>query len=382
MSDYAAVLSQHRRSMREIVGRHRGFEVDTQGDAFFVVFERASDAIRAAREATSELESEGPVTVRVGIHTGEPTRSEEGYVGIDVHVAARIAASGSGGQILISRQTRELVPSESVRDLGMHRLKDVGEVQLFQAGDGDFPPVRSIGRSNVVPPPDPPVGRDRELAELRSLVEGGARLVTLTGVGGIGKTTVARALAAGMRDRFPDGVWFADLSAVRTADLVESAVAGLIGSPAGVTEQLRGSTALLVLDNFEQVLEAASMVGGWLEQCPRLVVVVTSRESLRLSSEREYPLAPLEEAMAVALFTARARSSLPQFRADEAELRTLCRRLDGIPLALELAAARVKLLTPAQLLVKAGRTVLVADRRCSRPARASAHARGHRCVEP
>ncbi|MGH3139576.1 MAG: ATP-binding protein [Gaiellales bacterium] len=349
---YEWLLAEHRRAVREIVARHDGMEVDTQGDAFFLVFRRASDAVAAARDVVGASGEDEPVRVRIGVHTGAPARVEEGYVGIDVHVAARIAAAGSGGQILLSRQTRGLVPDEPVRDLGAHRLKDVGEVQLYQCGHADFPPVRSLGRSNLQPPREPLVGRVAELDDLQSLVEGGARLVTLTGAGGIGKTTLARRLAAGLADRFVDGVWFADLSAVAAADLVEPEVATLVGAHAGVADHVQAGDVLLVLDNFEQVLDAAPIVGGWLERCPGLVLVVTSRESLRLSGEHEYPLTPLDDTTAVELFVARARAVVPRFEENADELLQLCRRLEGIPLALELAAARVKLLTPGQLITR------------------------------
>jgi predicted ATPase len=346
---YRHLLSEHRRQVRAIAARHGGVEVDTQGDAFFLVFRRASDALSAAADVVADG---APPPVRIGVHTGEPSRTEEGYVGMDVHLAARIAASGSGGQILLSRTTRELVPDQILRDLGVHRLKDVGEVHLYQCGEVDFPPVRSIGRSAVVTPLQPPLGRDRELAELRALVFDGARLVTLIGAGGIGKTTVARALAAGLGDRFPDGVWFVDLSALSAADLVEPAVAATIGSHAGVVERLEGSSALIVLDNLEHVLDAAPAVADWLARCPGLVVLATSREGLRLSVEREYALAPLDDGTAVELFRRRARVQASRFEADEDDLVRLCRRLDCIPLAVELAAARVKSLTVGQLLAR------------------------------
>jgi predicted ATPase len=348
---YAALLADHRRVIRDAIARHDGAEVDTQGDAFFIAFARASDAVAAAREVVSGMEQAGPVRVRIGIHTAEPVLTEESYVGLDVHLAARIAAGGHGGQILVSQQTRDLVDASDLHDLGLHRLKDVGEVRLFQVGDDEFPPVRSMGRNTVAAPSQPPLGRDRELAELRALVEGGqTRLITITGPGGIGKTTLARSLAADLTDRFGDGLWFADLSATNAADQVEAQVAAAIGSHGGVADHLRGRNSLLVLDNFEQVMEAASSVAGWLDACAHLVVVVTSREVLRLRAEHEYPLAPLGSEAAVALFDARARAVSPQFRADRRELERLCERLDGMPLALELAATRTRTLTAEQLI--------------------------------
>jgi predicted ATPase len=346
---YGGLLADHRERVRAITARHGGQEVDTQGDAFFIVFRRASDAVTAARDIVA---LGGAVPVRIGMHTGEPSRTAEGYVGMDVHLASRIAASGSGGQILLSRATRELVPAQAVRDLGVHRLKDVGDVHLYQHGEADFPPIRSLGRGNIVRPAEPPLGRQRELTELRALVLDGARLVTLTGAGGIGKTTVARALASELDDRFPDGLWFVDLSAVSAPDLVEPAVAATVGSHAGVVERLHGSSALLVLDNLEQVLDVAPSIGQWLTRCPRLVVLATSREGLRLSVERQYPLAPLDEGTAVELFRRRGRTVAPQFDANESDLLPLCRRLDCIPLAVELAAARVRSLTTGQLLAR------------------------------
>jgi predicted ATPase len=347
---YAALLADHRRVIREAAARHDGAEVDTQGDAFFIAFARASDALAAAREVVTGLQT-GPVRVRIGIHTGEPVLTEEGYVGLDVHLAARIAAGGHGGQILVSQQTRDLVDAADLHDLGLHRLKDVGEVRLFQVGDDEFPPVRSMGRNTVAAPSQRPVGRNRELAELRALIEGGeTRLITITGPGGIGKTTLARTLAADLTDRFGDGLWFADLSATNAGDQVEAQVAAAICSHGGVVDHLRGRNSLLVLDNFEQVMEAAPSVAGWLDGCASLVVVVTSREVLRLRAEHEYPLAPLGSDAAVALFEARARAVSPQFRADQQELERLCERLDGMPLALELAATRTRTLTPEQLL--------------------------------
>src|SRR5438093_8081925 len=155
---YAEALAEHRRALREAFERHGGVEVDTQGDAFFVAFVRASDALAAAADAQSGLD--GPVRVRMGLHTGEPLLTEEGYVGIDVHRAARIAAVGHGGQVLVSQSTRDLVGADRLRDLGEHRLKDLtAPERIYQLGDGEFPPLKSLNQSNLPVQPTPFVGR-------------------------------------------------------------------------------------------------------------------------------------------------------------------------------------------------------------------------------
>ena len=184
---YADALAEHRRVLRDAFARCGGVEVDTQGDAFFVAFARASDALAAAREAQAGL-SVGPIRVRMGIHTGEPLVTDEGYVGIDVHRAARIAAVGHGGQVLVSQSTRDLIAVDGLRDLGEHRLKDLtAPERIWQLGDGDFPPLKSLNATNLPVASSALIGRERELRQITSLLGDSARLVTLTGPGGTGR---------------------------------------------------------------------------------------------------------------------------------------------------------------------------------------------------
>src|ERR671932_2857568 len=216
---YADALAEHRRVLREAFARHGGVEVDTQGDAFFVAFARASDALAAAREAQAELS--GPIRVRIGVHTGEPLVTDEGYVGGDVHRAARIAAAGHGGQVLVSQSTRELAGADGLRDLGEHRLKDLtAPERIFQLGDGGFPPLKSLNTTNLPVAANALVGREREVRELTSLLSDSVRLVTLTGPGGIGKTRLALQAAAELVDAFPDGVFWVPVAALRDPELV------------------------------------------------------------------------------------------------------------------------------------------------------------------
>ena len=350
---YAEALVDHRQLLRSVFERHDGMEVNTWGDAFFVVFAKASDAVSAAVEAQASLSKAGPVRVRIGIHTGEPNYNEEGYVGIDVHIAARIAAAGHGGQTLISRSTRAFVDPGDLLDLGTHRLKDVGEIGLYQVGDAEFPPVRSLSQTNLPPPVTPLLGRERELAESISLlgVEG-ARLLTITGPGGIGKTSLALEVARELLQAFEDGVWFVDLSPLRDPRLLGATIGAVLGATGELGDHLRGRRTLLLLDNFEQVIDAAGEVSRLLESCPRVAFIVTSREVLRLRGEHEYPVQPLPEGAAIELFRERARSVAPGFDAANEQIAELCRRLEGIPLAIELAAARVKLLSAEQLLAR------------------------------
>jgi predicted ATPase len=372
---YPEVLAEHRRVLRDAFSRHGGVEVDTQGDAFFVAFTRASGAVAAAGEARDAL-ADGPVRVRIGIHTGEPVVTEEGYVGVDVHRAARIAAAGHGGQVVLSQATRALLDAElPLRDLGEHRLKDLVEPEwLSQLGYEDFPPLRSLNNTNLPAAANPLVGRQRELRELSGLLHGqDVRLVTLTGAGGTGKTRLALEAAAEAVGDYPNGVFFVSLAPISDASLVLPTIAQTLGLKEPPGEQLLETLArdlepkriLLFLDNFEQVVDAASALAKVLERAPALKLLVTSREPLHLAAEREYAVLPLPDADAIALFRARAADAEPIEAVAE-----ICRLLDGLPLALELAAARTKVLPPRKLLDRLGqRLPLLSAKRRDLPER-------------
>ncbi|TML03073.1 MAG: hypothetical protein E6G36_10295 [Actinobacteria bacterium] len=353
---YADALAEHRRLLRATFEGHGGVEVDTQGDAFFVAFEKASDALAAAVDAQIALAVQGPIRARIGIHTGEPALTDEGYVGIDVHRAARIAAAGHGAQILLSQSTRQLVDHGALRDLGEHRLKDVGLLRIYQVGDETFAPLKTLSQMNLPLPPTPLVGRKRELADLLRLLRAErTRLVTIVGPGGIGKTRLALETGAELVTAFEDGASFVDLSAVRDPELVQPTIAGALGIGGELVDHLRERELLLVLDNLEQVVDVAPDIARLLDACTRLAVLATSREPLRLRAELEYPIRPLAEAPAAELFRQRARAIEPEFDADYQRLAALCDRLDRIPLAIELAAARVKILSTDELLSRLDR---------------------------
>jgi predicted ATPase/class 3 adenylate cyclase len=340
---YAQALAEHRRVLREAFTRHGGVEVDTQGDAFFVAFPTAPGALQAAAEAQEAL-AEGPMLVRMGLHTGTPHLGEEGYVGQVVHEGARIAAVGHGGQVLLSARTRELADVE-VTDLGEHRLKDIeGSLEIFQLGRARFPPLKTISNTNLPHPASSFVGRDKEVEEIASLLRNGARLLTLTGPGGTGKTRLAIEAASELVPGFKAGVFWVELAPLRDPALVVDQIAQTLGAKDGLTEHISERELLLVLDNLEQVIQAAPELASLVETCPNLVLLVTSRELLRVRGEVEYPVAPLADPEAVELFCTRAHSE------PEETVRELCRALDNLPLGLELAAARVSVLSPGQIL--------------------------------
>jgi predicted ATPase len=347
--EYAILLEEHRRVLREAFARHGGVEVDTQGDAFFVAFATASDALAAAADARAALAS-GPVRVRMGLHTGEPNLTNEGYVGIDVSRAARIAAAGHGGQILVSQSTRDLAGADALRDLGEHRLKDLDSLErIYQLGDEIFPPLKSLNNTNLPLPPEPLIGRKKELADVLRAIQAGTRTTTLIGPGGVGKTRFALEVAAELSDYFADGVYWVALASVRDPKLVLATIAAAVEAD-DLEEELRRKHMMLLLDNFEQVVDAAADVASLQRACPDVTFLVTSREPLHVAGEREYPLSPLAEAPAVELLRQRAEAVTPGFAGEYAELVQLCDRLDRLPLAIELAAARTKALSVAALL--------------------------------
>jgi predicted ATPase/class 3 adenylate cyclase len=391
---YPAVLEEHHHLLRAAFRQSGGHEMSMEGDSFSIVFPRASDAVAAAVAAQRALAAHpwpagAPVRVRMGLHTGEPTLTASGYVGLDVHRAARISAAGHGGQVLLSKATRELVGQElpegvSLWELGSYRLKDLPQpemlYQLIIAGlPADFPPLKALDSRphNLLVPPTPPIGREREVSGLRELLQEGGRLVTLTGPGGTGKTRLGLQVAQEVLESLPDGVFFVDLAPIRDASLVASTIGHTLGLREeggrslleSLKEYLREKQMLLLLDNFEQVLPAAPVIAELLAHCPRLKVLVTSRAPLNLRGEQEFPVAPLAlpdlqrlpatESLsgfpAVALFIERALAVRPDFNLSHQTapaVAEICHRLDGLPLAIELAAARVRLFSPSALLTR------------------------------
>ncbi len=341
-SAYGEALETHRATLREAFVAHDGVEVDTQGDAFFFAFASAPNAVAAAGRGRDDLEA-GPIQVRIGIHTGSPHVGTEGYVGEDVHLAARIAAAGHGGQILVSGTTRTLVDDELL-DLGEHRLKDFGDpVPIYQVGTASFPPLKTISNTNLPRPASSFVGREREVADVSSLLGNGARFLTLTGPGGSGKTRLAIESATGLVPQFGAGVFWIGLAPVRDPELVTTTIAQALGAKEGLASHIGERELLLLLDNMEQVVDAAPELGSLVESCPNLRLLVTSRELLRVRGEHEYPVLPLGESEAVELFCARAGAE------PDEDVRELTLALDNLPLALELAAARAKVLSPRQI---------------------------------
>ena len=257
-----------------------------------MAFASAQEAVAAAGESQRMLEG-GPIRVRMGIHTGTAQVTAEGYVGPDVHKAARIASAGHGGQVLISSETRALLEGD-VTDLGEHRLKDFAEpVAIYQLGAEQFPPLNTISNTNLPRPTAPFVGRRQEVDDIGALLTNGARLVSLTGPGGTGKTRLALAAALELVPRFKAGVFWVPLSPVRDEPSAIQAIEQTIGAREGLAEHIGQREMLLLLDNLEQVVEVGSYLAALVETCPRLRILTTTREKLRVRGEHEYPVLPL-----------------------------------------------------------------------------------------
>ncbi len=390
---YAQALATHRHLLRAEFASHGGDEVDTQGDAFFVAFASARDAVTAAlaaqRALAAQLWPDGrELRVRMGIHTCEARSTGEGYVGLGVHRAARICAAGHGGQVLVSHSTRELLTEQplnevGLRDLGPHRLKDLTQAErIFQlVAEGlaqEFPPLDTLDArpTNLPTQATPLIGRERELTQVRDrLASDEYAILTLTGPGGAGKTRLALQSAADSLERFPAGTFFVALAPVSDPELVVPTIAQVLGLRVprgqglmeGLAQYLAERELLLVLDNVEHLVAAAPAVAELVAAAPGLKILASSREPLHVSGERVFPVPPLElpeigdawDAVAaneaVGLFVERAQAIRPDFQLSEANapaVAAICRSLDGLPLAIELAAARVVLFPPAALLAR------------------------------
>jgi predicted ATPase/class 3 adenylate cyclase len=394
---YAEALELHRRLLREAFWRHGGYEVDCEGDAFFVAFGSAGCAVAAAAEAQRALAAadwpdEGVINVRMGVHTGEPLLVPPRYVGLDVHTAARIMAAGHGGQVLLSEAARKQAGSVDTLELGSHRLKDLLQpLRLYQLRvDGlptEFPALKTLANrpTNLPVQPNALIGRERELAEIGALLAAGeTRLLTLTGPGGGGKTRLALHAAAELLDEFPDGVFVVFLAPLGDPGLVVASLAEALALREvpgerlvnTVASYLAGKRLLLVLDNFEHVIDASRTVAELLERCPGTRALVTSRAPLRLSAEQVFAVPPLDvpdldelrepgaalRSSAVALFVERARAAHSSFQLGDENADTIvriCERVDGLPLAIELAAARMRALSEEELLDRLGQRLPV-----------------------
>jgi predicted ATPase/class 3 adenylate cyclase len=391
---YGDILSEHHALLRDVWAAHGGIEVHGDGDAFFVAFANPRAAVAAAVAAQVALASHPwphgrPVRVRIGVHTGGAQVRNDDYWGIDVHYAARLCNAAHGGQILISDATRALVDEIAADEIGQYALKDFPAArrmyQLRVPGEESttFPPPRTVEavRSNLPTVLTPILGRESELEDIRRELEAGRRLITITGVGGSGKTRLALAVGEVLLDSFRDGVFLVNLVAIADPARVPLAVGHALGAAvegvadpeAALSEHLHGRDLLLILDNMEHLRAAAGFVSRLVAATTGLCVLTTSQAALRIAGERVMPLASLEvppagatnataiaEASAVALFAERAHAADPGFELtaeNAASVAELARRLDGLPLGLELAAARVRVASVEGLVVALERTI-------------------------
>lgn len=388
-----AALVRHDAIFDAAVDRHSGIHVRPrgEGDSRFAVFQDAVDAVAAAVEIQEKLASETwelpkPVQVRIGMHTGVADLRMGDYYGSAVNRSARLRGLGYGGQSLLSLATKELVQDDlpegvALIDLGFHRLKGMSRpenvFQLLIPGlQQEFPPVKSLENlpNNLPAQTTQFIGRIEQVAEILKIFnQRNVRLITLTGAGGTGKTRLSQESAAEMLEAFPDGVYFIALAPISDPELVPSSIARTIGVREGgglpplenLKSYLNDKQMLLILDNFEQVMDASSAVSELLLAAPSLKLIVTSRIPLRIRGEQEYPVPPLEvpsrqmdiEDIAliecVQLFVTLAQAANPRFELDDQNtlaVAEICRRLDGLPLAIEIAAARSRMLSPQAML--------------------------------
>ncbi len=403
---YVEYFQAHQRILRAAFAAHEGIEVDTQGDAFFAVFHDVHKAVAAIVQAQRELQAFPwpvglPLQVRMGLHCGEPTPIGTDYVGIDLHRTARLMSAAHGGQVLLSSAAvaflNDELPDCTIRDRGAHRLKDFPRPETIfelciEGLPAEFPPLRTLNHRlhNLPERLLPILGRERELETIGALLKSGQRLTTLLGPGGSGKTRLSLEIADRTLDLWEGGVCFVPLAPVPLPDrslaleAVKDAIVGAVAREFGLRDdgaqnlgeqlvaRLNGPKMLLVLDNFEHLVSGAGIVAHWSAHCPNLQILATSRVPLNLRGEQQIPIAPLAlpqrnpapdaaelgQCAAVALFVARARAVKPDFSVNEENavaLAEICRRLDGLPLAIELAAARIKLLPPAMMLDRLGK---------------------------
>ena len=404
---WATLVARHDDLLRAAIEGRGGVVVKTEGDAFFAAFDTPTSAVAAAVDAQRAIAAETwpddlAIHVRMGVHLGEGRlrgarpNVDDDYVGIDVNYAARITAAANGGQIVVSdavvaAMAEELATTGGLGDVdlvndGLRSVKDFEDpaplYRLVVPGVADDPrPLRTLDiPSNLPGEVTSFVGRVEEIEAVRADLVA-SRIVTLTGPGGSGKTRLALAVARDVRDRYPHGVWFVDLAALRDPSLVEAAIAATLGvreSPEraigdALHAHLRDRTALLVLDNLEQLLPVgADVVAGLARAAPNVCLLVTSRELLRIAGERGHPIPPLDVTAGMALFVDRARSHRPDLVLGEdtlAAIRAISERLDGLPLALELAAARVRVMSPASILERLGRSLDLAGGTRDQPER-------------